>query len=126
MELRYICYPLLVRSVGMEITPKEIRRDLTNFTLVRTVFLYSNTASDAHFFHQTLHRFVIKQDVSLAKFSCNTAISISSLVFVIYCCYFFLCRRIFIWIFTLFKMVVECSSRELRNLQQHSQRVFSP
>lgn len=52
--------PFLIRLVGMEIPIQQIRRDFTNFTLVRAIFLYSDTANQPQLLHKPLDSFMIQ------------------------------------------------------------------
>ena len=70
--------------------------NLSNLALVRTIFLHPDTADQPQFLHKPLNTLVVQEEIVVAKFCCNAAIAVSSLVFVINCCDFLFGRFIFI------------------------------
>ena len=125
-EFCLIGNPLLVRLFSMKVSVQQIWSDFANFTLVRTIFLHSDTANQAQLLHEPLDRLVVQGEISVVKLYCNAAITVSSFVFVVYCCDFCLCIFILIMFVHLFQMIVEGCTGQLSDLQQDSQRKFLP
>ena len=69
---------------------------------------------------------MIQRESTVVQFSSNTAITVSSLVFVEYSLYFSLDQSILIHGILLLAMVVVCCLRQLSDFQQNCQIVFSP
>ena len=85
--------PLLVRLAGIEVPIQRIRRYLTSLTLVGTIFLRSDMASQAQLLQKPLHSLMVQGKIAAVKFCCNTSISIPALVCMVYgrdfrfCCF---------------------------------------
>src|SRR5699024_11317681 len=61
-------YPLLVWLFGIEVSVQQIWRNPANFSFVRAIFLDSDTANQAQFFHQPLDSLVVQEKSSTAKY----------------------------------------------------------
>lgn len=73
----------------MEVPVQQIWRDLADFALVRTIFLHSDTANQSQLLHKPLDSLMIQGKIAFAKFHCNTAIAVSTFVFMIDGCNFY-------------------------------------
>ena len=82
-QLCHIGNPLLVRLFGMEVSVQQIWCDLADFTLVRTIFLHSDTANQAKLLHEPLDCLVVQGEIAVVKFCCNAAVAVSTFVFVV-------------------------------------------
>ena len=112
-ELCHIRYPLLVRLLGMEVPVQQIWRDLTNLTFVGTILFHPDTANQAQLLHESLHSLMVQGVIAAAQFCCNTAVAVSTFVFMVYGCD--LCFGTFIFICAIhpLQMVVESSTGQL-------------
>ena len=87
MELCHVSDPLLIWFVRIKVPIQLVRRDLADFTLVRLVLLHS---------HKTLDSLVVQENIAAAQICCNTAVTVSTFVFVIYSCNFCLGSFLFV------------------------------
>ena len=90
-EFCYIGDPLLVRLFGVEVSVQQIRRNFADFTPVGTIFLHSDAANQTQLLHEPLDGLVVQGKIAVAQLCCNAAVAVSTFVFVIDGCYFFLC-----------------------------------
>ena len=117
-ELCHIGNPLLVRLFGMEVPVQQVWCNLPNFTLVRTIFLHSDTANQAQFLHNPLDSLVIQAEIALVKFCCNAAIAVSPFVFVVNGYDFYLGSFILVYTVHPLQMIVKSCTGQLSDIQQ--------
>lgn len=72
----------------MEVPVQQIWRVLANFALVRMIFLLTDTANQSQLLHKPLGSLMIQGKIVFVKFCCNTAITVSTFVFMIDGCDF--------------------------------------
>ena len=110
----------------MEIPIQQIWCDLADFTLVRPIFLHSDTANQPQLLHQSLDGLVVQGDITVSQFCRNAAVSISSFVFVIYGCDLRFGRFIFVLAVHPLQMVVEGCPGQLSDRKKNIQRMSLP
>ena len=69
---------------------------------------------------------MIQQNSTVVQCICDTTVAISSLVFMVDCCYFRLGLGILIPFVLPFAVIIECRPGQLRNFQQHIYFKFLP
>ena len=126
-ELCHIGDPLLVWLFGIEVPVQQIWRNFAHFSLVRTIFLDSDTANQAQFLHKPLDSLVVQEKSSAVKCHCDTPVSVSSFVFVVDSGDFCFCFLIFVCSLHPLQMVVEGRTRQLSDCRaEATKRYFMP
>ena len=125
-ELCYIGDPLLIWLFSIEIPIQQIGHNFAHFSLIRTVFLHSDTANQPQVFHKSLDRLVIQVKSTVAQFYRDTAIAIPASVFMINSSNFCFGCLVFVTVSHPLQMVVKGSPRQLSDCEQKGQREFLP
>ena len=82
----------------MEIPIQQVWCNSAHFTLVRAVFLHSDTANQTQLLHKPLDSLVIQWQIAVTQLRCDTTVTISAFIFVVNCgdlflgCLVLMCR----------------------------------
>lgn len=72
------------------------RSNLSHFSLVRFIFLNSDTAGQPQLLHQALHSHVVEKKSSATQYHSNAPVSVPAFVLVVNIRDFCFCRRVFV------------------------------
>ena len=110
----------------MEIPVDNIRSYLSEFPLVRTIVLPLAFRLQPHLPHQLLNGLVIDIRSFIVQLGCYATIAVTSVMFVVYRTYMFPDSIIAIVLSQSFRVVIECRTCHLLEIQKEVKVVFRP
>ena len=110
----------------MAVPVDYIRRYLSEFSLVRTIVLPPAFSFQPHLAHQFLNGLVVDIRSFIAQLCCNAPITVTAMMFVVYRTYMLLDSIIAIGLAQSFRVVIECRTCHLLDLQKEVKVMFRP